>query len=182
MANEILRLLNLKEKRVKGDGHCFFRCLAHQIYGINSNDEAVSPEIYQFRGEAVSYWLERLDDPYIWSVFLIKSSESSASKNIVDETDRVTAYLCNMKNGDEWADEEVIVALSNIHQIKIVIIMNDGSYIHEVGEEFERNIYVVYYPNVHYNTVEPIAFIPTVSDSLTQVCSSYSYSFFRIRL
>lgn len=87
---------------------------------------------------------------------------------MADDDDKILAYLRNMREGNEWADEEIIVALSMSYQLHIVILMKNSVYVHEVGEIFERCVYMVYYNNLHYNSVQPLGFVPS-ENSLTQV-------------
>lgn len=175
MAQQLLRTLGLKEKNIIGDGHCFFRCLVHQIWRIDDNDPDVLPKVFLLRSDAVNFWLPRLSDPEVWDVFLLKSSESLATKYIYDDIDRVTAYLRNLKEGNEWADEEVIEALSSVYSLKITIIFKSTGQNYIVGEQFDRCIYVLYYENLHYNSVEPI--VSSLDEMTTQVSFQKILSF-----
>lgn len=156
MASEFLKTLNLKEKLVTGDGHCLFRCVAHQLFGLAPDDDSIMTRVCHLRSVSVDFWAERLTDQDIWNTFVIKASESVCSKHVHDEVKRVETYLYNMKHGVEWADEEILVALSTVYQIRMVVILKESGEVFPIGEEHSRTIYLVYYPGVHYNSVESV--------------------------
>lgn len=156
MASQYLGSLNLKEKVVKGDGNCFFRCFAHQYFNLDLEGRIIEETIFKLRAEAVDYWLKRISDSDVRAVFLIKSSESNSSKFIPNEDERILVYLENMRSGIEWADAEIIVALSLIYEVKLEILMSCSGQVFRIGENYTKTIYLVYYNGMHYNTVEPL--------------------------
>ena len=87
----------MKLVNVCGDGNCFFRAIAHQLYGDESQHQKV-------REEAVQE--------------VIKNS--NRYRNFVAGS--FDKYVSNLSTDREWADSAAIQATSNVFRISIEIL------------------------------------------------------------
>ena len=92
-----LRERNLKLVNVRGDGNCFFRAIAHQLYGDESQNQKVGEEAGQE---------------------IIK--KSNRYRNFVAGS--FDKYVSNLSTDREWADSAAIQATSNVFRISIEIL------------------------------------------------------------
>ena len=131
-----LRERNLKLVNVRGDGNCFFRPIAHQLYGDESQHQKV-------REEAVQE--------------VIKNS--NRYRNFVAGS--FDKYVSNLSTDREWADNAAIQANSNAFHISIEIL-NDSERIpsytilpfDEDSVASPQHVVVGYIGNVHYVPTE----------------------------
>ena len=131
-----LRERNLKLVNVRGDGNCFFRAIAHQLYGDESQNQKVGEEAGQE---------------------IIK--KSNRYRNFVAGS--FDKYVSNLSTDREWADNAAIQATSNAFRISIEIL-NDSERIPSYtilpfGEDSvasPQHVVVGYIANVHYVSTE----------------------------
>ncbi len=94
----------LKEKKIRGDGNCMFRSIAHQI---ENNQE----EYEKYREIGIDY-LKSLDD------------NTREEINIFIDTDNfsdIDDYIEKMSQDKEYGDQIILQALSNALQRRIVV-------------------------------------------------------------
>ena len=131
-----LRERNLKLVNVRGDGNCFFRAIAHQMYGGESQHQKV-------REEAVQE--------------VIKNS--NRHRNFVAGS--FDKYVSNLSTDREWADNAAIQATSNAFRISTEIL-NDSERIPSYtilpfdkdSVASPQHVVVGYIDNVHYVSTE----------------------------
>ena len=87
----------MKLVNVRGDGNCFFRAIAHQLYGDESQHQKVGEEAGQE---------------------IIK--KSNRYRNFVAGS--FDKYVSNLSTDREWADSAAIQATSNVFRISIEIL------------------------------------------------------------
>ena len=131
-----LRERNLKLVNVRGDGNCFFRAIAHQLYGDESQHQKI-------REEAVQE--------------VIKNSNSY--RNFVAGS--FDKYISNLSTDREWADNAAIQATSNAFRISIEILNDSESIPSYTILPFDKDsvaspqhVFVGYIGNVHYVSTE----------------------------
>ena len=127
---------NLKLVNVRRDGNCFFRAIAHQLYGDQSQ--------YQEVREAARQEVMKNSNRY---------------RNF--DTGSFDKYVSNLSTDREWADNAAIQAASNVFRMNIEIL-NDSERIPSYiilpfDEDFIANpqlVVVGYIGNVHYVSTE----------------------------
>lgn len=150
----LLNSLRLKEKVIPPDGNCFYSCIVHQLWGLDPSASQFLHFVNRLRFESSNYLELNLTEPLTWHSLCLRSSEAVVSRGITDNNLRIRTYLNNIKFGSEWANEDVMVAITVIYNISIVIIRNDTGDQFCIGNPDFRKVYVVYYPFQHYNSVE----------------------------
>ena len=126
----------MKLVNVCGDGNCFFRAIAHQLYGDESQHQKVREEAVQ----------EVIKNSNRYSNFVAGSFDK---------------YVSNLSTDREWADNAAIQATSNAFRISIEIL-NDSERIpsytilpfHEDYVASPQHVVVGYIGNVHYVSTE----------------------------
>ena len=121
---------------MRGNGNCFFRAIAHQLYGDESQHQKI-------REEAVQE--------------VVKNSNSY--RNFVPGS--FDKYISNLSTDREWADNAAIQATSNAFRISIEIL-NDSERIPSYtilpfdkdSVASSQHVVVGYIGNVHYVSME----------------------------
>ena len=131
-----LRERNLKLVNVRGDGNCFFRAIAHQLYGDESQHQKV-------REEAVQEVIQN----------------SNRYRNFVAES--FDKYVSNLSTDRESAGNAAIQATSNAFRISIEILNDSESIPSYTILPFDKDsvaspqhVFVGYIGNVHYVSTE----------------------------
>lgn len=153
-----LNSLLLKEKIVplNGNGNCFYSCIIHQLWRLDPLHEQFSFLIRKLRFECSTYLRNNLNDPSLWLTLSVFSSEAEVSRSITDVPRRITSYIDSIRDGDQWANEEIFLAIIAIYKVCIVIIRSDTGSQTLYGDSSNRKLYLVYYLGQHYNSVESI--------------------------
>ena len=131
-----LRERNLKLVNVNGDGNCFFRAIAHQLYGDESQHQMVREEAVQ----------EVIKNSNRYRNFIAGSFDK---------------YVSNLSTDREWADNAAIQATSNAFRISTEIL-NDSERIPSYtilpfdkdSVASPQHVVVGYIGNVHYVSTE----------------------------
>jgi hypothetical protein len=128
----------MKIADVSGDGNCFFHAVAAQLQLIRGEEVINHQKLRTF------------------AIYYIRHHRVEFQDFIIDET--IEAYLDRMSRNREWADHNIIQALSRELRINIVII--GSNHIDKpivVGAiEYERTIYLGHIVELHYVSLEKI--------------------------
>ncbi|KAF3956748.1 hypothetical protein CMV_018158 [Castanea mollissima] len=133
---ERLKLYNLVENEVKGDGNCQFRALADQLYG--------DPDLHAFVREQV---IEQL------------KSQLELYQNYVPMS--YSDYLEKMSKEGEWGDHVTLQAAADRFGVKIFLITSfkDTCYIEILPhvQKSKRVLMLSFWAETHYNSINPEA-------------------------
>ncbi|XP_078182430.1 OVARIAN TUMOR DOMAIN-containing deubiquitinating enzyme 12-like isoform X1 [Carex rostrata] len=129
-----LRLYDLVELKVEGDGNCQFRALSDQFYR--------SPEHHKFVRQQVINQLESTRDIY----------EGYVPMEYGD-------YLKKLSKTGEWGDHVTLQAAADSYGVKIFVITSfkDTCYIEILPnvQKSKRVIFLSFWAEVHYNSIYP---------------------------
>ncbi|KAJ4778185.1 Cysteine proteinases superfamily protein [Rhynchospora pubera] len=134
-----LRLYDLVELKVEGDGNCQFRALSDQFYR--------SPEHHKFVRQQVINQLESNRDIY----------EGYVPMEYDD-------YLKKLSKTGEWGDHVTLQAAADSYGVKIFVITSfkDTCYIEILPnvQKSKRVIFLSFWAEVHYNSIYPEGDLP----------------------
>ncbi|KAI8563642.1 hypothetical protein RHMOL_Rhmol03G0125500 [Rhododendron molle] len=129
-----LRLYDLVELKVQGDGNCQFRALSDQIYRTTEHHKLVREQVV---GQLKS--LPELYEGYVPMAY--------------------DHYLQNISKTGEWGDHVTLQAAADTYGLKIFIITSfkDTCYIEILPhtQKSERIIFLSFWAEVHYNSIYP---------------------------
>ncbi|XP_051208013.1 OVARIAN TUMOR DOMAIN-containing deubiquitinating enzyme 12 [Lolium perenne] len=135
-----LRLYDLVELKVLGDGNCQFRALSDQFYR--------SPEHHKFVRQQVINQLKSHRDTYEGYVPMEYSD-----------------YLEKVSQNGEWGDHVTLQAAADTYGVKIFVITSfkDTCYIEILpnAQKSNRVIFLSFWAEVHYNSIYPEGDLPT---------------------
>ncbi|XP_057462317.1 OVARIAN TUMOR DOMAIN-containing deubiquitinating enzyme 12-like isoform X2 [Actinidia eriantha] len=134
-----LKLYDLVEQRVQGDGNCQFRALSDQFYR--------TPEHHQFVRQEVVNQLKSHRDLYEGYVPM-----------------EYGEYLKKMSESGEWGDHVTLQAAADSYGVKIFVVTSfkDTCSI-EILPKFQKSIRVIclsFWAEVHYNSIYPQGDLP----------------------
>ncbi|KAJ8439704.1 hypothetical protein Cgig2_009528 [Carnegiea gigantea] len=134
-----LRLYDLVERKVQGDGNCQFRALSDQFYR--------SPEHHKFVRQQV--------------VNQLKSHPESYEGYVPMEYGE---YLQKMSKSGEWGDHVTLQAVADSYGVKIFLITSfkDTCYMEIIPriQKSNRVIFLSFWAEVHYNSIYPQGEVP----------------------
>ncbi|KAJ3693103.1 hypothetical protein LUZ60_012198 [Juncus effusus] len=134
-----LRLYDLVELKVQGDGNCQFRALSDQFYR--------SPEHHKFVRQQVINQLE--SHPEIYEGYVPME---------------YCEYLKKLSKTGEWGDHVTLQAAADSYGVKIFVITSfkDTCYIEILPniEKSKRVIFLSFWAEVHYNSIYPEGDLP----------------------
>nr|WBN92625.1 OTU domain-containing [Passiflora edulis] len=129
-----LKLYDLVEKKVQGDGNCQFRSLSDQLYS--------SPDHHKFVRQRVIDQLKA--QPHLY--------EGYVPRTYCD-------YLKKMSKSGEWGDHVTLQAAADSYGLRIFVMTSfkDTCYIEilPLVQKSERVIYLSFWAEVHYNSIYP---------------------------
>ncbi|KAG9134573.1 hypothetical protein Leryth_000905 [Lithospermum erythrorhizon] len=129
-----LKLYDLVERKVQGDGNCQFRALSDQFYR--------SPEHHKFVRKQVVDQLKSHPDIYEGFVPMAYGE-----------------YLKQISKSGEWGDHVTLQAAADSYGIKILVITSykETCYIEILPkiQKSNRVIYLSFWAEVHYNSIYP---------------------------
>ncbi|CAM8913702.1 unnamed protein product [Rhodiola kirilowii] len=129
-----LKVYNLLELKVQGDGNCQFRALSDQLYR--------TPEHHNFVRQQIVKQLQSNQEIYQGYVPMTFGE-----------------YLKKMSKSGEWGDHLTLQAAADSYGIKIVVLTSfkDTCYIEILPEvqKSKRVIYLSFWAEVHYNSIYP---------------------------
>lgn len=132
---ERLYLNGLTEQKIEGDGNCQFRALSDQLYR--------TPEHHKFVRKVVVKQLKTYPEVYANYVPM-----------------KYPEYLKNMAKNGEWGDHVTLQAASDHFGVRISLItsLRETCFIEIVPAEQKSNreIYLSFWAEVHYNSIYPI--------------------------
>lgn len=135
-----LRLYDLVELKVLGDGNCQFRALSDQFYR--------SPEHHKFVRQQVITQLVSQRDIYEGYVLMEYSD-----------------YIEKVSQDGEWGDHVTLQAAADTYGVKIFVITSfkDTCYIEILPntQKSNRVIFLSFWAEVHYNSIYPEGDLPT---------------------
>ncbi|KAJ8467863.1 hypothetical protein OPV22_030415 [Ensete ventricosum] len=138
---ERLRLYDLVDLKVQGDGNCQFRALSDQLYR--------SPEHHKFVRQQVVDQL--ISHPEIYEGYVPMSYDD---------------YLKMMSKNGEWGDHVTLQAAADSYGVKIFILTSfkDTCYIEILPsvEKSQRVICLSFWAEVHYNSIYPPGELPVL--------------------
>ncbi|KAF2947670.1 hypothetical protein DAI22_02g385800 [Oryza sativa Japonica Group] len=131
---ERLRLYELVEHKVKGDGNCQFRALSDQLYQ--------SPDHHEFVRQQIMSQLKSNRDAYDGYVPMAYDD-----------------YLEKVSQNGEWGDHVTLQAAADKYGVKIFVMTSfkDTCYI-EIQPKVQKSNKVVllsFWAEVHYNSIYP---------------------------
>lgn len=135
-----LRLYELIESKVDGDGNCQFRALSDQLYR--------SPNLHKFVREQVVQQL--MSDPDLYAGYVPMA---------------YSEYLKKMSKSGEWGDHVTLQAAADWYGVKIFVITSfkDTCYI-EILPQIQKStriIFLSFWAEVHYNSIYPEGEMPS---------------------
>ncbi|XP_074580527.1 OVARIAN TUMOR DOMAIN-containing deubiquitinating enzyme 9-like isoform X2 [Curcuma longa] len=129
---ERLRLYDLVERKVQGDGNCQFRALSDQLYQTSEHHEFVRQQVVE--------QLKSHSDIYNGYVPMAYSD-----------------YLKKISQSGEWGDHVTLQAAADTYGVKIFVITSfkDTCYIEILPsiEKSKRVIFLSFWAEVHYNSI-----------------------------
>ncbi|KAM0945065.1 putative ubiquitinyl hydrolase 1 [Dioscorea sansibarensis] len=135
-----LRLYDLVEFKVQGDGNCQFRALSDQFYR--------TPEHHEFVRQQVINQLKSNPEMYEGYVPMAYGD-----------------YLNNLSKTGEWGDHVTLQAAADSYGVKIFVITSfkDTCYIEILPhvQKSNRVIFLSFWAEVHYNSIYPEGDLPT---------------------
>ncbi|XAR52347.1 Ubiquitinyl hydrolase 1 [Bertholletia excelsa] len=138
---ERLRLYDLVELKVEGDGNCQFRALSDQIYR--------APDHHKFVRERVVDQLKSHPELYEGCVPM-----------------GYDAYLKQIGKTGEWGDHVTLQAAADAYGVKIFIITSfkETCYVEILPhtEKSKRIIFLSFWAEVHYNSIYPEGELPVL--------------------
>ncbi|XP_074582850.1 OVARIAN TUMOR DOMAIN-containing deubiquitinating enzyme 12-like isoform X2 [Curcuma longa] len=136
-----LKLYDLIELKVQGDGNCQFRALSDQFYR--------TPEHHKFVREQVVNQLK--SHPEIYQGYVPMSYDE---------------YLRKISKSGEWGDHVTLQAAADSYGVKMFILTSfkDTCYIEILPsvEKSKRVICLSFWAEVHYNSIYPEGEFPTL--------------------
>ncbi|TVU27686.1 hypothetical protein EJB05_19183, partial [Eragrostis curvula] len=140
---ERLKLYELVEHKVKGDGNCQFRALSDQLYQ--------SPDHHEFVREQIIIQLKSNRDAYDGYVPM-------AYDEYLYKVSRFVPHRARYLNG-EWGDHVTLQAAADKYGVKIFVMTSfkDTCYI-EIQPKVEKSNKVLllsFWAEVHYNSIYP---------------------------
>ncbi|XP_038979877.1 OVARIAN TUMOR DOMAIN-containing deubiquitinating enzyme 9-like [Phoenix dactylifera] len=135
-----LKLYDLVELKVQGDGNCQFRALSDQFYRTTEHHKFVRQQIVnQLKSHREIY------DGYVPMAY--------------DE------YLKKMSKNGEWGDHVTLQAAADSYGVRIFILTSfkDTCYIEILPnvQKSKRVIFLSFWAEVHYNSIYPEGELPT---------------------
>ncbi|EPS59330.1 hypothetical protein M569_15476, partial [Genlisea aurea] len=129
-----LKLYDLIEHKVEGDGNCQFRALSDQFYR--------TPEHHKFVRQQVVLQLQA--DPEIYEGYVPME---------------YAEYLKKMSKNSEWGDHVTLQAAADSYGVRIIVVTSykDTCYIEILPklQKSKRVIYLSFWAEVHYNSIYP---------------------------
>ncbi|PKA47789.1 OTU domain-containing protein 5 [Apostasia shenzhenica] len=131
---ERLKLYDLVELKVQGDGNCQFRALSDQFYR--------APEHHKFVRQEVVNQLQ--SHPEIYEGYVPMAYGD---------------YLKRMSKSGEWGDHVTLQAAADSYGVKIFIVTSfrDTCYVEimPINQKSKRVIFLSFWAEVHYNSIYP---------------------------
>ncbi|KAG8376574.1 hypothetical protein BUALT_Bualt09G0077600 [Buddleja alternifolia] len=136
-----LKLYDLIEHKVQGDGNCQFRALSDQFYR--------SPEHHKFVRQQVVSQLKAHPEMY----------EGYVPMEYAD-------YLKTLSKSGEWGDHVTLQAAADSYGVKILVVTSfkDTCYIEILPQDqkSKKVIYLSFWAEVHYNSIYPQGDLPPI--------------------
>ncbi|XP_042393721.1 OVARIAN TUMOR DOMAIN-containing deubiquitinating enzyme 12-like isoform X1 [Zingiber officinale] len=129
---ERLKLYDLVERKVQGDGNCQFRALSDQLYQTSEHHEFVRQQVVeQLKSHSDIY------DGYVPMAY--------------------SDYLKKISQSGEWGDHVTLQAAADTYGVKIFVITSfkNTCYIEILPsiEKSKRVIFLSFWAEVHYNSI-----------------------------
>ncbi|KAL6980324.1 hypothetical protein U1Q18_052669 [Sarracenia purpurea var. burkii] len=138
---ERLRVYDLVELKVQGDGNCQFRSLSDQIYRNTEHHKFVRQQV-----------VEQLNlHPELYEGYVPMTYDD---------------YLKHISKTGEWGDHVTLQAAADVYGVKIFIITSfkDTCYIEILphAQKSKRIIFLSFWAEVHYNSIYPEGDLPAL--------------------
>lgn len=134
LLQERVQLYGLKEIKVKGDGNCQFRALAHQLRGSEADHRIVRELVVDQLRVFGELYREYVPDDY-------------------------NEYCAVMAKDGEWGDHVTLKAVADVYNTRIVVLTSyEGAVFTEIEprhEERKRPVLLSFWAEVHYNALQP---------------------------
>lgn len=136
---ERLKLYDLVELKVQGDGNCQFRALSDQFYRTTEHHNFVRQQVVE----------QLKSHPQIYEGYVPMAYED---------------YLQKISKTGEWGDHVTLQAAADWYGVKICILTSfkDTCYIEimPVDQKSKRVIFLSFWAEVHYNSIYPEGEVP----------------------
>lgn len=136
---------NVKVARTKGDGHCLYRALAHQLFREEMHSLQQDQTVTKLRRDVIAYIRENAQKfEYELKNIAFDRKENDENFNLNDECAKVLKD--HFSNEFFWGGQETIKAVALIHNVNIIILNEEESCYMGNGFSFEndRSIIVAY--------------------------------------
>ncbi|XP_078154784.1 uncharacterized protein LOC144550682 [Carex rostrata] len=131
---ERLKLYDLKELKVQGDGNCQFRALSDQFYRMTEHHKFVREQVVN----------QLKSHPEIYKGYVPMGYDE---------------YIKRMSKSGEWGDHVTLQAAADSYGVKIFVLTSfkDTCYIEilPVVQKSTRIIFLSFWAEVHYNSIYP---------------------------
>ncbi|KAF3335205.1 OTU domain-containing protein 5-like isoform X2 [Carex littledalei] len=131
---ERLKLYDLKELKVQGDGNCQFRALSDQFYRMTEHHKFVREQVVN----------QLKSHPEIYEGYVPMGYDE---------------YIERMSRNGEWGDHVTLQAAADSYGVKIFVLTSfkDTCYIEilPVVQKSTRIIFLSFWAEVHYNSIYP---------------------------
>uniref|UniRef100_A0A5B7AXF3 ubiquitinyl hydrolase 1 n=1 Tax=Davidia involucrata TaxID=16924 RepID=A0A5B7AXF3_DAVIN len=129
-----LRLYDLVELKVKGDGNCQFHALSDQIYRTTEHHKFVRQQVVD----------QLKSHPELYEGYVPMAYDD---------------YLKNISKTGEWGDHVTLQAAADSYGVKIFVITSfkDTCYVEILPhiQKSKRTIFLSFWAEVHYNSIYP---------------------------
>ncbi|XP_020691868.1 uncharacterized protein LOC110106341 isoform X2 [Dendrobium catenatum] len=136
---ERLKLYELVELKVQGDGNCQFRSLSDQFYRSTEHHNFVRQQVVD----------QLKSHPDIYEGYVPMAYEE---------------YLRKMSKSGEWGDHVTLQAAADSYGVKIFVLTSfkDTCYIEimPIDQKSKRVIFLSFWAEVHYNSIYPEGELP----------------------
>lgn len=154
--------------QVKGDGNCLFAAIAHQLYQMKIDSVQHSEFTKNLRMEVVrhislnlplfiTYLKGRVYDKHDVEGKIRRKfgSQTEREKHQEEIAIRCKSFVEEKLVGGTWGGTESIKAISEIYEVNILIINEDGScnMVGSFNMKFNRTIIITYRDGNHYDSV-----------------------------
>lgn len=115
----------LQVSKVRADGSCLFRALAHQLFAEKLYTSAQDQSTKKLRADVVAHIKRNFEDFEHELKGCVLDRKQSSEVHDLDKECKLYLNYCLTKSGC-WGGAESIKAVSRMHQVNVVIINENG--------------------------------------------------------
>ncbi|TKA60997.1 hypothetical protein B0A49_09406 [Cryomyces minteri] len=160
----LLSALGLYAADIRGDGNCLFNALSDQLYGTQTEHQAIRARVIAYMRQHAAYYKQFIDvhpgggirrNPKRKNAGAY-SSPVNLTAPTDEEIDRVfEGHLQSMARGGTYGDNMEISAFSSAYEVDVKIYQRDFAYmVSGAGEESQRDVaHIAYHMWEHYSSI-----------------------------